>query len=477
MDKRDLEMLYQNVPDVVHERLVKVVEVQTSGKCNHMKNVSYRKVLIIGLAATFLLGTTVFADDIYKIYVERYAYKTEIKQETASIEDVESTETVMADEFAGFDYIRLAFGYLPEGFTSDREEEMMKLESMGLLDPEYEPDGETKYHNVAGESIMPMIMKMDSGKTIAEVRNTKDVRELTFAGKKAFIISQHSVKESGYKKCYVFFDDSVYYVYFNISSGISDEDVEIILENCSLEGCNEKWIEQAHIQSVAEIDADSRKTNQQVSSNQQSSAQSAYTNRDWTEMFDDFSGVGDTIECSGRKFTLNSYEIIDNISGYDKNKFVFDLDENYFDEAGNVKSRHIQIIKPGDGITSVDEVVEERDVPVKLLKVNLTVKVTEDVDRFGVYVTPFLVWDGLSKSYLPDGTYEIGMRREEFPIYNEIATDNKKGITYAWLNKGDEVSYDLIYIVDEDYINHIGLSFITSPDSNTVKKQSFDLRL
>ena len=69
MDKRDLEILYQNVPDVVHERLVKVVHEQTSGKHNQRKRVSYKKVMVISLAATFLLGTTVFADDVYKFYV------------------------------------------------------------------------------------------------------------------------------------------------------------------------------------------------------------------------------------------------------------------------------------------------------------------------------------------------------------------------------------------------------------------------
>ncbi len=468
MDKRDLEMLYQNVPDVVHKRLVKVVDEQMSGKRNQTKKVSYKKVLIIGLAATFLLGTTAFADDIYKIYVERSGYKTEIKQETASTESVENTEAVIADEFAGYDYIRLAFGYLPEGFTSDREEERMKLESMGLLDPEYEPDGETKYHNAAGESIAPMIMKMDSGKTIAEIRNTKDVRELTFEGKKTFIVSQHSVKENGYKKCYVFFDDSVYYVYFDISSGISDEDVEKILENCSLLGCNEKWIEQAHIQAISRIASDNIK--------QENVVPVAKAERNLAELFEGFNNIGDTIEHDGCKVTLNGFEVIDNISGLDKEKFVFDLDEAYFDDGGNVTARHIQVVKPGDGVLTIDEVVDEMDIPVKLLKVNFTIKVSELTDDYGVYVTPFLVWDGLSESYLPDGTVEVGMRREEFPIYNEIAKDNKKGITYALLKVGDEVSYDLIYIVDEAEIEHLGLSFVTSPDWNTVKKYSFDLR-
>lgn len=491
MDKFNLENWCEEVPAVVHNHLEQIVKGQVEGeKVIKMKRkTSYKKVVVISLAATMLLGTTVFADEIYNIMIKREGYKTEIINEAAgktdgSENDTESMKNVSesenatdtsgvvnaVEEFAGYDYVQLKFGYMPAGFVADREVEKAKLEAMGALDPFYEPDGITKYHNAQGESISPIIYKMDDESLIGEIKYTKDIEEHAFEGKKVYIISTYTInKDASDKQCYIFFENSNYYVNMRISGGVLAEDMLKLVENCSLEGTNEKWIEGGYVQAISKV------VSLQDEEEGRYAAES-YDVESNEKLFERFYGIGDTVILDDNEFTLNSVECIDSINGYDRSKFAFDLEDVWFDEEGKPLPRHIQIVKSGDGINSIDEVIEEKDIPVKILRVNMTVKVNDEGDKDGVYVTPFLMWDGLEENYLPEGAFESGRRKDDVVIYNELATDNKKGMTYAWLNKGDVVTYELLYIVDEADIGHLGLSFLTSPDSNEVAKASFDIR-
>ena len=479
MDKFGLENWCEEVPEVVHNRLEQVVKGQVEGDniIKMKKKTSYKKAVVISLVATMLLGTTVFADEIYNIVLKRDGYKTEIineaetkeTEEIGKIGETEAIEEVM--EFAGYDYIQIKFGYLPEGFVAEREAEIAELKAMGVLDPMYEPDGITKFCNENGERISPTINKVDGESLIAEIKSTKEVLEFEFEGKKAYVISTYKVnEETSNKLCYIFFENSDYYVFMHISNGVSMEDVTKILENCSLVGTNEKWIKGEYVKEISTI----------VSARKEDEARYEgieYKVEEPAKLFERFNGVGDTVDCGGNEITLNSFEYIDSIEEYDKSKFAFDCEAEWFDEEGRALDRHILIVKDGDGVQTIDEVIEEKDIPVKILRVNMTIKVNSQGDKDGTYVTPFLVWDGLEEQYHTEGTYETGRRKEEFVIYNELATNNKKGMTYGNLNVGDVVTYELLYIVDEADMGHIGLSFVTSPDSNEVVKSSFDIRI
>lgn len=93
MDKFGLENWCEEVPEVVHNHLEQVVKSQVEGEnvIKMKKKTSYKKVVVISLAATMLLGTTVFADGIYNIILKRNGYKTEIinEAETKETEGIE----------------------------------------------------------------------------------------------------------------------------------------------------------------------------------------------------------------------------------------------------------------------------------------------------------------------------------------------------------------------------------------------------
>lgn len=471
MDDLNLDGLYSKVPKVVHDRLSEVVTEQVQeGKQPDViqisekrgKRVSHKKVLIVLLAAVMVLGTTVFADDIYHILIKRDGYKTEILKESE-----ENTESL--SEFEEFDYVALKYNYIPEGYVSELEKQLNPEQYLKYADPKEEIVGINKLHSENGGSISPVICEADSNDKVSEIYSTKNVEELNFVGKKVYIISKYTTDTMGFdKECYVFFEDSSYYAVIAMNSVVSMEDAKKFAQNCSLEGTNEPWMPDATVISREMICKNSFTAGNQVIQ------KTANHGPDWNWLFTQFHQPGETIEDDGCEFTLNSYKYIDNISEYaDKGKFSIEVKQDWFDEKGNILPRHVEIVKQGDGIKTVDEVIDERDIPVKLLVVNFTVEVKENPYNETIHVMPFLELDGLQENYPEAGTYEQGgSRGHGGAIYSDIAIDEGEGFDYADLEVGDVVSYNLIYVVDEEDMEHVGLVF----DHTHIIRTSFDLR-
>lgn len=475
MDDLNLDGLYSKVPKVVHDRLREVVtEQMQGGKQGNViqisekrgKKISCKKVLIALLAAVMVLGTTAFADDIYHILIKRDGYKTEILKESEG-----NTESL--GEFEEFDYVALKYNYIPEGYGSESEQLPNTEQQLEYADSKVEIIN--KLYSEDGGFISPLICKADSNDKVSEIYSTKNVEELNFVGKKVYIISQYTTDTMGCDKvCYVFFEGSSYYAVIAMNSVVSMEDAKKFAQNCFLEGTNEPWMPDATVISRERIGKNGFATgNQEIPKNVSGGP-------DWNWLFTQFHQPGETIENAGCEFTLNSYKFIDNISEYtDKGKFSTEVKRDWFDEKGNILPRHVEIVKQGDGIKTVDEVIEERDIPVKLLVVNFTVKVKENPDNETTYgmllsnLEPRLELDGLQENTPKAGIYEQGGSRcHGEAIYNDIAIDKREEFGYVDLEVGDVISYNLIYVVDEENMEHVGLVF----DHTHIIRTSFDLR-
>lgn len=471
MDDLNLEGLYAKVPKNVHNRLREVVTKQVQeGKQGNVipiakkrrKKVSYKKVLIVTLAAVMILGTTVFADNIYHILIKRDGYKTEILKESEG-------NTEILSEFEEFDYVALKYNYIPEGYVSELEKLLNSEQYLKYADPKAEIVGINKLYSENGGWISPLICEENSNDKVSEIYSTKNVEELNFVGKKVYIISKYTTDtmESD-KVCYIFFEDSSYYAVITMNSVVSMEDAKKFAQNCILEGTNKQWMPDATV-----ISRETIRKNSTTSGNQEIQKAVNY-GPDWSWLFTQFHQPGETIESDGCEFTLNSYKFIDNISEYaDKGKFSIDVKRDWFDEKGNILPRHVEVVKQGDGIKTVDVVIDERDIPVKLLVVNFTVEVKENPYNKTIHIMPFLELDGSQGKYPEAGTYEQGGNRGHGEaIYNDIGIDEGEGFNYANLKVGDVVSYNLIYVVDEEDIKHVGLVF----DHAHIIRTSFDLR-
>lgn len=458
--KEKLEQVFGEIPQVVEERITK--EVQKGIKGNKRK-VSMRKVTVVMLAAVMVTGTVIFADNMYNYTIKRDRYMTEIlKKSDQNAED--------SSEFAGFDYIAIKYNYIPEGYKPELE----KILNMENADPQAEITGINKLHSEDGGSISVCISVMNSNDIISQIQNTKKVEELTFDGKKAYIINKYTVESMrADKECYVFFQDSKYYAIIQTNSFVSMEDTQKFIEKCTLEGTNEPYMLDATVVSKEELHRNRFAAEGGKSETVQTKT-AANQGPNWEWLFKNFHQPGETIEDNGCEFTLNSYKFIDNISEYiDKGIFSIDVKKDWFDKDGNILPSHIQIIKEGDGINTVDEVIDEKDIPVKLLVVNITVKVKENPNNQPIHVMPWLELDGFQNNKLEAGTYEVGDKKNEgAAIYNEIAIDEGEGFDYANLKVGDVVSYNLIYVVDEMDMEHVGLVF----NGTKIIKTSYDLR-
>ena len=471
MDDLNLDGLYSKVPGIVHNRLSEVVTKQVQeGKQGNViqisekrgKKISYKKVLIVLLAAVMVLGTTVFADNIYHVLIKKDGYKTEILKESEG-----NTESF--GEFEEFDYVALKYNYIPEGYVSELEKQLNSEQYLKYADSKAEMVGINKLYSENGGWISPLICEANSDDKVSEIYSTKNVEELNFVGKKVYIISKYTTDTMGCdKECYVFFEDSSYYAVIAMNSVVSMEDAKKFAQNCSLEGTNEPWMPDATV-----ISRDMICKNSFTAGNQVTQKNVNY-GPDWNWLFTQFHQPGETIENDGCEFTLNSYKYIDNISEYaDKGKFSIKVKQDWFDEKGNILPRHVEIVKQGDGIKTVDEVIDESDIPVKLLVVNFTVEVKENPYNNAIHVIPSLETNGLQENEPEDGTYEQGgSRGHGSAIYNDIAIDEGEGFDYADLKVGDVVSYNLIYVVDEEDMEHVGLVF----DHTHIIRTSFDLR-
>ncbi|MCM1467163.1 MAG: hypothetical protein NC086_03370 [Alistipes sp.] len=450
MDNFDLKGLYPAVPTVVHERLRSVVEEQTNTKGNKRRAGGkrfYKKVLVVSLAVVMVLGmTAVAADEIFHLRVEQKGYQAEI---------VGEMEKVLDEAFEGHAYIALKFGYLPEGIVPDQPSENI------YADPGEISAGIVKFHDENGEGISPFIMKTGESDVLAQIKSTDNVTEYSAGGKRIYIINQMSAypeeEKAFVKQGYVFFDACNYYAGLGMTAGISDEDAVKILENCVLEGIDESAVSGMFV--VAKKDVVSWREDEIKP------VQTPKTETDREYLFCNFKKPGETAEYragfTAFDFTLNSYEYIDNINDFpDRDKFIYDLKEEWFDEDGRILPRHVQLVRPGDGIHSVNEIIGERDVPVKLLVANFTMEIKGKYGSEAIQVAPYLYLDGKEPKPTPEGVYEQGDTRgssEGMPIYNEICADNVKQILFADLKEGDVVTYNVIYIVDEEDINHVGL--------------------
>lgn len=79
--KEELDSAFGEVPRVVDERIMKEVRMGMKGR---KRKGSMKKVTVVTLAAVMVLGTVVFADDIYKIVVKRTNYSTEFVNQKES---------------------------------------------------------------------------------------------------------------------------------------------------------------------------------------------------------------------------------------------------------------------------------------------------------------------------------------------------------------------------------------------------------
>ena len=373
-----IEDLRQNFPEMPAD-LRQMVEnevhrqIRTVSQGRRRKHMA-KKTIIAALAAAMLLGTTVFAGILYKMRTEpvgKYAVNTSIS--------TDGSETIKDDTVAGeqpqevldIPDVRMVVSYLPEGMVDT---------------------GSGKYSyadNLYKGGVSITFYRMDTGDTQFEMLTT-DVREsenIRVGGHEGvyFLLHGGEGEEVSFnQRVYVAYTDVHYVMEMYAASDVTKEEVLKIAEGVRLEPVLDENAQDAvhaynwseHLASRGEAALRGETVDDQNPNG--SIPRSAMANTHTIgESFaaahaespeDDWRGLGNV------EIKVTDVQVSDNISLLDQS--MLDSDgkaqlQKETDASGKLLPVRIDYIRYGDGINSLNEVVESREVPQKLVYVTV----------------------------------------------------------------------------------------------------------
>lgn len=366
MKLENLEQEFPKMPEEMRAMIEREVEKQTKeGKVTmYTKRKHFaRKTLAASVAAAMLLGTTVFAGVIYQMHSEKvgkYAVKTEIQGNGESVSGTEAT-----GEAANIPKVKMEVSYLPEG--------MVETET-----------GKYSYQdNLYKGGVSVVFYRMDTGDEQFDMltRNVISFEDIKVGGYDGVCLETQGIaggEVSASHRIYVAYTDLHYVMEMYAASDVSKEEAIKIAEGISLvpvadgEGDDivngYDWSE--YIASLNE------EIDHVLYPNTPVNVKNAYKTGETFAIIGD-----DVIIPNGVEARVAEVQISDNTSLLDMSVIDDDVKKNLTqetDENGNLLPAKINYIKCGDGVNTMYEIVDTREVPQKLVFVTVEYKNTTD---------------------------------------------------------------------------------------------------
>ncbi|MCM1547098.1 MAG: hypothetical protein NC034_01955 [Ruminococcus sp.] len=405
---------------------------------NIMKKFNDRRTIkkSAGKKRRFILATAAAAAIVILIPTSAYAYnkiadisKTAKYRNTITIHaNTSESSEKQSDESSKEQLMDFEFGWLPEGFTK--------------------PDNDWHYSN-GHEAIGPMLFRIPDDKDHKiDMLYSSECETLELDGKTAMInyrLSYNNGEKINFgRDIWVSFDDTKYLLRLYLTDGISQEDTKKILENIKLVPTDEvcfstilPWDEEEEYIPPEKKDVDLDKC-------------------DIYKIGDTVSYTGAPEENSGYSITINSAEFTDSFEGINTDELGQYCDySELMDENGNIIENTRQYIKPGDGIETLDEVVKEENIPMHILKLNVTYTNIADVqNEIGIDPTIINIRNG--------NFYYLGQSDTEYIICDtaranydigghfSIASEKMGSKNYVVLEPGESAEVEIAFCVADD---------------------------
>lgn len=402
----------------------------------------------------FILGTAAAAAAVViLIPTSAYAYnkiadisKTAKYRNTVTIhaDQINSSES-QADESSKEQLMDYEFGWLPEGFVK--------------------PENDWHYRNDS-DAIAPQFYRIpDDEEHKIDLLYSSDSETLELDGKTAMInyrISYNNGEEGNYgREVWVSFDNTKYLLEIFLTDGISQEDTKKILENIKLVPTNKisfgtslPWEEKVEYTPPEDHEVDMEKC-------------------DIYKIGDTISYPGAPKENSGYSVTLNSAEITDSFDGIDTDACGWDCDySELMDENGNIIENTRGYIKLGDGINTIDEVVKEENIPMHILKLNVTYTNLAD-ETNDICIDPTLInirngaYQWLEHSDNDEYIVEDSVRVHDVGSHFAFDSEKKGSKNHVILEPGESTEVELAFFVADDETDDLYTYFQMS--GNTLK--------
>lgn len=404
-------------------------------------NKIWKMVAIFTLTFIVIPSTCLAAVHFYKATMQHNNYQTDI----VITPNDDSTEQNTNTNFE-FKPVKLTFTYLPKGSEPSVGDNM-------------------KYHiptddNPLAKGVSSWLYRLDTNEyVVLSTLFTTNAEEFAVGNNRAFLITKDDSYEYN-KEIYVLFDEERYLAGAFLGYDITTEEAKKIAAGITLEETDEEHATYAY--SFAEdMELQAQLQIKSVTNNQQTQPEiqpQTYT----------YSSIGDSIQCDLYPYctvTVEKVEFLDSISGLKKDCF-YNIDyKKITDSSDNLIPFQRKLWKTGDGVNTIHELIEEKEVNQKL--VYLTIRVTNssgtDMTNFDTSNEIFYMKEE-GNGILTNCTEKIVTNYDYepyamhcSPIYFDASgypTDDK--LYYNTVIPANEsITYHIGYLVDEEFTDQI----------------------
>lgn len=462
MKSEELRDEYPQMPEELKTRISMEVEKQIN---TSRPKFTVRRIAVAAVAATLCIGTTVAAAELYKMHGEKTGqYGLETSMETESKTDVAENGN---EKEITIPNVRIELGYLPEGMTANSE---------GMDRYSYT---ETPWKG--GISIC--LIRMDQGDGAFKVldKNVLESEDIKAGVHSGVYLRKQEGQTGGInmnQKIYLSFPEVHYVAEIAIGEDVTKEEAQKIAEGMQL------------VPTEDEIALASKPmtTDWSIYSESMPAENNEEGSMEWNPLLSvaksevPIYAPGDTFDvkttASGDEnvtlqLKVKDVTVLDNISGLNK-KFLDDNIWEVADENGNLLSATRSYLKEGDGVDAIDEVVDTRMLPQKMVVVTMEYKNTTEKD-----LEDIIFFHTVSAIDEADGNYvmvqETPAEGEEWDFYQDSAAyarrggemvyytvqggEDQNGSNYiSSLKAGEEITMEVGFLVNEEDLKHLYLS-------------------
>ena len=323
-----------------------------------------KKILVAAAIFMIVIPTTIVtANEIYQWYVTQKEYKL-----TMSVKGSSTNDSV---------FYKLNLGYLPDNMIGDEE------------------SGKYSYRdtpNMGGFSFV--LWKVKDQADFTEL-NTKDYQEVTYGDNKGYLIHKEGFnvnQEGGFARIvYLFFEKEGYVVEAYVGNDVPNNDLEKVMSNISLKETDKE-------KATFSIDYETYKKELE-----NEPVDDGLANTKLAIDSPNIYKIGESVEANpldelAFDFTVDKVEVLNNIKEFDATNFhEYPIErmkeKQLLSEDLVLQSYTQQIIRDGNGETTVDEIVGEKRVTPKFVYVTATIdnKGNSDLVDLSMQNSPQLV--------------------------------------------------------------------------------------
>ncbi|MBD5514839.1 MAG: DUF4367 domain-containing protein [Lachnospiraceae bacterium] len=444
-----------------------------------------RKTIAAAIAAVMLVGTTAFAGVAYKMHGEpvgKYAVNTKIEDMNQVGAEENSSATGQTQEVVDIKNVRMEVSYLPEG--------MVETE-----------DGKYSYTDALYKGgVTITFYKMDTGDAqfdmlTTSVKESEEIKVGGYDGIYCELYGGDNREISFNQRIYVAYTDVHYVMEMYAASDVAKEEALKIAEGVHLQPVSDgntqdivhayNWSEYVKSRNEETVAWNTSVTVPKSAMKNTHAVGEAFTAANVESPEDDWLGLGNI------EIKVTDVQVSDKINLLDLSV----MDADYRDElqkevnqAGELLPTKINYMKYGNGIDTLDEVVESREVPQKLVYV--TVEYTnigaEELDEilFLGSLMKIVEENGQMKMYTGEASGQsaawdeavpAGLARNREMWYYDVHGGERRNNYITNLKAGETATIHMAWLVPDAELSYLYLNLDTFGGSYEFNESSLDL--